>query len=137
LQFEAGCGDVRHCGVGASVKIKHRIRNRSREMRTTMTDAEAILWSRLQRKRLHGYRFQRQLPIGEYFADFACREARLVIELDGATHSTAEEREYDARRTRFIEAQGWGVVRFWNAEVYENLNGVLESILLRLPPPSR
>jgi very-short-patch-repair endonuclease len=106
-------------------------------MRTDMTDAETILWSRLQRKQLHGYRFQRQLPIGEYFADFACREARLVIELDGATHSTAEEREYDALRTRFIEARGWGVVRFWNSEIYENLNGVLESILLRLPPPSR
>ena len=61
----------------------------------------------------------------------------LVIELDGATHSTVEERDYDARRDAYIASQGWAVIRFWNADVYDNLNGVLESILQRLPPPSR
>lgn len=122
---------------GDGLKIKHRSRQRSRNMRVAMTDAETILWSRLQRKQLHGYRFQRQHPIGEYFADFACRYARLVIELDGVTHSSAEERDYDDRRTRFIGAQGWTVIRFWNADVFDNLNGVLNSILQRLPPPSR
>jgi very-short-patch-repair endonuclease len=105
-------------------------------MRQAMTDAETILWSRLQRKQLHGYRFQRQYPIGAYFADFACREARLVVELDGATHSTNEEREYDARRDAFMQSQAWTVIRFWNIDVYKNLRGVLESILHRLPPPS-
>jgi len=106
-------------------------------LRSGLTEAEAILWSKLQRKQLHGYRFQRQYPIGSFIADFACREARLVIELDGATHSTAEERENDARREAFIVSQGWTVIRFWNSEVYDNLYGVLESILQRLPPPSR
>lgn len=106
-------------------------------MRSNLTDAEAILWSKLRRKQLLGYRFQRQYPIGSFIADFACREAALVIELDGATHSTAEEREHDARREAFIESQGWTIVRFWNAEVYGNLYGVLESIVQRLPPPSR
>ena len=106
-------------------------------MRQDMTEAEVILWSKLQRKQLYGYRFQRQHPIGPYFADFACRSAKLVIELDGATHSTEAERAHDARRERYLQIAGWNVVRFWNAEVYENLNGVLESILQRLPPPSR
>ena len=119
------------------MKIKHNTRERSRELRQTMTDAETILWSKLQRNQLHGHRFQRQHPIGPYFADFACRRAKLVIELDGATHSTLEERAYDAQRDAFIRSKGWNVVRFWNADVYENLNGVLESILERLPPPSR
>jgi very-short-patch-repair endonuclease len=104
-------------------------------MRQYLTDAEAILWSKLQRKQLHGHRFQRQYPIGSFIADFACRS--VVIEIDGATHSTEEERAYDARRERFMQSQGWSVVRFWNVEIYENLNGVLESILQRLPPPSR
>lgn len=119
------------------MKVKHRTRQRSRNFRAAMADAEAILWSRLQRKQLHGYRFQRQHPIGEFITDFACREAMLIIELDGATHSTADERAYDERRTAFIESKGWTVIRFWNADVFDNLNGVLNSILMRLPPPSR
>jgi very-short-patch-repair endonuclease len=106
-------------------------------LRDDLTDAEVVLWSRLSRKQLFGYRFQRQYPIGSFIADFACREARLVIELDGATHSTPDEQEYDARREAFITSQGWTAVRFWNAEIYDNLRGVLDSILQRLPPPSR
>ena len=106
-------------------------------MRKNLTDAEAILWSKLQRKQLHGYRFRRQHPIGSYIADFACSEAKLVVELDGATHSTAEERAHDAQREGFMQSQGWSLVRFWNADVYENLDGVLNSIFQRLPPPSR
>ena len=119
------------------MKIKYRSRQRSREMRQDMTEAETILWSKLQRKQLYGYRFQRQQPIGPFFGDFACRSARLVIEVDGATHSTQKERDYDALRERYLEEAGWTVIRFWNAEIYENLNGVLDSILQRLPPPSR
>ncbi len=106
-------------------------------MRQALTDAETILWSKLQGKRLLGYRFHRQYPIGEFIADFACRTAKLVIEIDGATHSSADERAYDEHRTLFLQSQGWTVVRFWNADVYDNLNGVLDSIILRLPPPSR
>lgn len=114
------------------MKTKYRTRQQARELRGQLTDAETILWSRLQRKQLHGYRFQRQLPIGPFIADFACRSAKLVIELDGATHSTADERDADAQRTAYLEAQGWGVIRFWNADVYDNLNGVLNSILMRV-----
>ncbi len=61
----------------------------------------------------------------------------LVIELDGETHSSIGEKAHDTRRTGYIESQGWTVIRFWNSDIYENLYGVLESILGRLPPPSR
>jgi very-short-patch-repair endonuclease len=119
------------------MKTKFRTRQYARDLRSNLTDAETILWSKLRRKQLGGYRFHRQHPVGPFIADFACREAHLIVELDGATHSTQDERAADAQRTAYIEAQGWYVLRFWNAEVYDNLHGVLESILQRLPPPSR
>ena len=86
---------------GQLVKVKYRTRTRARELRKTLTDAEAILWSKLQRKGLHGYRFRSQHPVGPFIADFACHEARLIIELDGATHSTEDERLEDAKREAY------------------------------------
>lgn len=102
-----------------------------------MTEAETILWSKLQNDQLGGHRFLKQHPIGPYYADFACRRCKLAVAIDGETHSSVEERAYDARRTAFLEREGWAVVPFWNHEVKRNLDGVLESILQRLPPPSR
>jgi len=119
---------------GQPLKTKQSTLKRAREFRRNLTETETMLWSKLQDDQLMGYRFLSQHPIGPYFADFACRKRKLVVELDGATHSTPEEREHDARRT---ERQGWTVVRFWNHEIKQNLNGVLESIQQRLPPPSR
>ena len=75
-----------------------------------------------------GWKFLRQKPIGPFVVDFACVEARLAIEIDGATHSTAWEIDYDRRRTRFLEREGWGVLRFWNSEIFQNLDGVVETI---------
>jgi len=122
---------------GQPLKTKQSTLKRAREFRRNLTEAETILWSKLQDDKLIGYRFVRQHPIGPYYADFAFRRRKLVIEVDGATHSTLEERTHDARRTSFMEREGWTVVRFWNHEIKANLNGVLESILQRLPPPSR
>ena len=119
------------------MRVRHKTRKRARELRQNLTDAEAILWSKLQDKQLCGHRFQRQHPIGPYIADFACRKYKLVIEVDGETHWTPEQKAHDARRAGYISAQGWTLVRFWNSEIYENLYGVLECILQRLPPPSR
>ena len=107
---------------------------RARALRRELTNAERILWSRLKGRQL-GWQFRLQHPVGPYIADFACARLKLIIELDGATHGTADERIYDAQRTRFMEEQGWGVIRFWNDEVYRNLDGVLESMRCRLPPP--
>lgn len=105
---------------------------KARALRKTMPKSEVILWSRLRRQQLSGYRFRRQVPIGPFIADFACVDLKLVIEVDGATHSAATEMAYDRRRTMFLEEQGWHVWRVWNNEVYENLDGVLEALLIEL-----
>jgi len=94
-----------------------------------MTRAEVILWTRLQKRQVLGLHFRKQHPIGPYIADFACTKAKLVVEVDGATHSTAEERAHDERRRRFLEGEGWSILRVWNANVYENENGVVETIM--------
>ncbi len=103
--------------------------DRARGMRSEMTRAEVILWTRLRRRQVMGFHFVRQKQIGPYFADFACAAAMLVVEVDGATHSTAEELSYDAARTAFMERAGWSVVRFWNDEVYRNEDGVVETVM--------
>jgi very-short-patch-repair endonuclease len=105
---------------------------RARNLRATQTSAEAKLWAKLRNRQLNGFKFIRQMPIGIYFADFCCREAKLIIEVDGATHSTANELAGDARRTDSLLAEGFFVLRFQNAEVFENLDGVLETILARI-----
>jgi very-short-patch-repair endonuclease len=86
---------------------------------------EASLWRHLRARQLEGAKFVRQCPIGPHVADFACRAARLVIELDGGQHADSTA---DVERSRTIEAHGYTVLRFWNNEVIENLDGVLEEI---------
>ncbi len=102
---------------------------RARELRKGDTAAERRLWERLRGRRLNGLKFVRQLPVGPYFADFVCRDAKLIVEVDGVTHSSDEELRYDAARTEFLEGQGYRVMRVWNVEVLGNLDGVLETIL--------
>ncbi|PHS23981.1 MAG: hypothetical protein COA84_10220 [Robiginitomaculum sp.] len=111
-------------------------RKQAKHLRAEMTRAETILWTRLKGRNLHGYRFHRQRPIGPYIVDFACKTRRLVIEVDGATHSTDMEVKHDLRRTAFLEDKGWQVLRVSNLDIYESLNGVLEAIASKLPPPS-
>lgn len=91
----------------------------ARRMRNTPTEAERKLWSILSSYRP---RFTRQLPVGPFIADIACRKARLIIELDGGQHGEAVEA--DAARTRILEENGWKVIRFWNPEVLANAEGV-------------
>jgi very-short-patch-repair endonuclease len=113
-------------------EIKPSTRKFARTLRKTMTSAEVLLWSRLRRRLLNGYRFHRQYPIGPYIADFVCVEQRLVVEVDGGTHSTEAEINADRERTVFLESKGWRVFRCSNGDVYENLNGTLDGILLTL-----
>lgn len=102
----------------------------ARKMRRLLTDAERLLWSRLRGGQLEGRKFTKQFPIGAAVADFACRSAKLVVELDGGQHALAAEADTD--RTHMIEAHGYKVIRYWNNDVFENLDGVLEDILHHL-----
>ncbi|ACE89575.1 hypothetical conserved protein [Rhizobium etli CIAT 652] len=99
---------------------------RARPLRQSDNDAEGKLWNELRDRRLNGHKFVRQLPIGPYFADFACRELRLVVEIDGSQH--ADDRR-DAIRDIFMIGNGWSVVRFWNVDVLRELPSVLDTIL--------
>ena len=103
------------------------LRNRARQMRSEMTEPETKLWLELRTKRLGHIKFRRQKVIQDdthrYIVDFAANDPKLVIELDGDTHSSQEQ--YDARRTRFLESKGYSVVRFTNSDVMTNLEGVL------------
>jgi very-short-patch-repair endonuclease len=103
---------------------------RARVLRRRLTDAETILWSRL-RDGLGGVRFRRQHPIGPYIADFACVSSRLVIEIDGATHGSDQERAHDSRRGAYLCSRSWQIIRVTNDDVYRSLDAVLEWIYQR------
>ena len=102
---------------------------RSRQLRRAQTDAERKLWSRLGNRQVGGHKFVRQEPIGPYFADFACRDQKLVVELDGSQHADSA---HDLVRDADLASHGWRVLRFWNREVFTNLEGVLDTILAAL-----
>ncbi len=108
----------------------------ARQLRMTMTDAERRLWSALRSRRLRGYKFRRQHPLGPFVVDFACIEHRLIVEADGGQHS---DNAADLRRTAWLQRHGWRVLRFWNNDILANPEGVQETILqaLQQPSPSR
>ncbi len=102
----------------------------ARRLRHNQTDAERTLWFRLRDRRLDGLKFKRQVPIDRYVVDFCCSDARLIIELDGGQHATRTSE--DANRTKILEAMGYLVLRFWNNDVLQNIDGVLEEVLSKL-----
>jgi lipoyl(octanoyl) transferase len=108
--------------------------NRARPLRENQSDAEKLLWRHLRNRQVEGAKFRRQQMIAPYIVDFVCFESRLIVELDGGQH--AEQVEYDERRTRFLEDQGFRVLRFWNNDVFSNIEGVLQRIVENLNPPS-
>ena len=100
----------------------------AKSMRHTATDAEHILWQLLRAKRFMDLKFRRQHVIEPYIVDFYCHEIGLVVELDGSQHGTDDAIEYDAERTKFLEALGLTVVRYWNHDVLARMNVVLEDL---------
>jgi adenine-specific DNA-methyltransferase len=100
---------------------------KARTLRQQMTDAERILWHRLRRRGLSGYKFRRQQPIGPYIVDFVCLSQRLVVEVDGGQHT--ESIADDRARSQWLQTKGYRVIRFWNHEVLTETDQVLESIL--------
>lgn len=113
-------------------RFEVRDTERARRLRNGATQAERHLWRYLQNRQLGGFRFTRQKQIGPYFADFLCRERRLVVELDGSQHE--ERADADARRTAYLEGEGYTVLRFWNDEATDDTDRVLARILAALEP---
>ena len=106
--------------------------NRARVLRDGQSSAEDVLWQHVRDRQLAGFKFARQCPIGTYYADFVCREQSLIVETDGGTHSTASEVTADAVRDARLSELGYRVLRVWNDEIYDNLDGVLDSLLVEL-----
>jgi len=104
----------------------------ARALRRDATNAERRLWQILRRKQVSGFRFRRQVTLSGFIADFVCLEARLVVEVDGATHSTETEIVRDLRRTAVLNREGFAVLRFTNDDVFQNLDGVAETIATKL-----
>jgi very-short-patch-repair endonuclease len=102
------------------------LKNRARELRKNMTDAERWLWQHLRNRDLSGFKFRRQRPVGPYIVDLVCLERRIVIEIDGGQH--VEKADHDEKRSQYLREKGFEVIRFWNHEVLQNGEAVLESI---------
>jgi very-short-patch-repair endonuclease len=108
-------------------------RSRARTMRGAPTDSELRLWRLLRDRRLSGFKFRRQVPIGPYIVDFLCVGAKLIVEADGSQHA---ESLRDNIRDACLASQGWKVLRFWNNEVLQNREGVVETIFAHARPSS-
>ena len=124
-------------GEGPRPFRENRPTKRARELRLNPTDAERRLWRVLSRRQVSGVRFNRQVTIGPYIADFAARSEKLIVEVDGGQHG--ERAACDEARPLYLEVQGWRVIRFWNNDVLRNLEGVIDTIertLADRPSPS-
>ena len=109
---------------------------RARQARSQMTEAESRPWNALRDRRLNGWKFKRQTPIGKHRPDFTCVEAMLIVEVDGSQH--VDDAVKDARRTVVLEREGYRVLRIWNNDAMARLDAVLEAILaLTGPHPAR
>ena len=111
------------------LKYNPKLKERARELRGHMTEAEVRLWQRLRMRQVLGIRFLRQRPIGNYIVDFYAPEAKLVIEVDGGQHYNEEGLEYDEKRDTFVEGLGLKVIRFSNLDVLKNIDGVVKRIV--------
>ena len=115
-------------GEGKRVPIPAQILEYARSLRGGQTDAEQLLWGLLRSRRFAGKKFRRQHPIGRYILDFYCHECKLAVELDGGQHNDGEAKLRDDRRSEFLDEQGIRVVRFWNHDVLQQTESVLESL---------
>ncbi|GLR53306.1 hypothetical protein GCM10007923_45210 [Shinella yambaruensis] len=119
-------------GIVPHGKVSTINRVRARRMRKVLTEAELALWNELRAHRLMGLGFRRQMPIAGYIVDFACPAHRLIVEVDGSQHALSASLDYDANRTTRLEEDGWLVLRFWNDEILNDIDGVCRHILATL-----
>ncbi|HEX8974099.1 MAG TPA: endonuclease domain-containing protein [Patescibacteria group bacterium] len=109
-------------------KYAQYLKKNSRSLRSNSTPQEIILWSRLKNRNFCGLKFRRQHVISKYIVDFICLEKKIIIELDGSQHKREKDRKYDSARNEYLRSLGFVVLRFWNDEVNQNLEGVLIEI---------
>lgn len=128
--LEKGGEQVARKSAGkAKKKYKSGIKaERARRLRNDATPAERLLWTKINRKQIGGYKFRRQHPIGLYVLDFYCVELKLCIELDGGQHAYEENRRKDEQRTTYLENKGIAVLRFWNIDVLGDVEGAIQMI---------
>jgi len=119
--------------VGMGVRQQVAI---ARKLRSASTDVERKLWQKIRERQIEEFRFRRQRPIGNFVVDFVCLEAKLIVELDGGQHAEPAKVAADETRTKFLESLGYRMLRFWNNEVLENMQGVLEHIREMLLQPA-
>ena len=100
--------------------------DKAKYLRKNMTDAESLMWNFLRAKRFFGIKFKRQVLIGEYIVDFLAPIKKVIIEIDGGQHNQDDVIKYDSKRTEYLESLGYSVFRFWNNDVLNNIDGVLE-----------
>lgn len=119
------------------IPYNKNLKQRSRELRNNMTDAEKLLWSKIRNKQIRNLQFYRQKPVGNYIVDFYCPTAKLIIEVDGGQHYEAEQQGYDRVRDDFLNSLGFDVLRFSNLDVLKNIEGAVEVIEERLGKSTR
>jgi len=112
----------------AKFSINKEILRRCKKLRRNSTPQEIIFWSRARAKRFKGLKFKRQYPIGKYIVDFVCLDKKFIVEIDGWQHKEENQERYDQGRTKFLEDSGFKVLRFWNNEINDNLEGVFLKI---------
>jgi very-short-patch-repair endonuclease len=109
---------------------------RARQLRRNRTEAERRLWWKLRELKEIGFKFRQQVPIDHFVVDFACLSERLIVEVDGGTHGTDEELRRDARRERYLQEQGYRILRVWNSDVVRDMEGVMDTIVAALHTPT-
>jgi adenine-specific DNA-methyltransferase len=105
----------------------------ARDLRKNPTSPERLLWGRLRRRQMAGFKFRRQHSVGPYICDFACVEASILVELDGSQH--VERSDYDFGRDAFLRSKGFRILRFWNNDVLSNTDAILETVYEALQRP--
>ncbi len=113
---------------GRSPVVQASALGKAKQMRSSPTDAEHRMWELLRARRLRGWKFRRQVPVGPYIADFVCHSAKLIIEADGGQHGEAR----DAERDSWLSSCGFRTIRFWNNDIFSNEEGVLTMIIAAL-----
>ena len=122
-----GKGPIACDGIGEGMREGQKLET-AKQLRVDSTPAEKRLWEQLRNRQMAKQKFRRQVPVGPYIVDFVCLEKKLIIEIDGWTHSTEAEILNDKRRTSFLESQGFKIIRFQNIEIKEGLDEVLTLI---------